>query len=386
MRRFLLASIAAVCAAAVPAVSAAQTKINIFSGVSPVFAPPFVAHVNGDFEDEGLDVDVKTFQADAQANEAFRSGGAQFLVTCDQPMITMAASGDAVIITQFSDSSNMVFVMGPKDAIGPADLEGRKIGVFRKSGSEFMLEKRMESGGLAIDDVEMVHLAPFDQVPALVNGDMYAISLWKPFDLRVKGLSEDFEIMATTGDVGYSLYCGMLASRAYLDSEPGEEMEAFMRAIKRAADFLAESPEEGIEAIAEFTKLSPSDVAHIVDGVKWEPVSDEAFRSQMRNIEQFLLGLKSSRSRATGTRRRITRRSRSSTRTFCGRLVPEARPRLARRRRIRRARRLEATPNQRVEQAVRARACRPLGHQPDRQSRGLHVHSRTQRFGQEHAC
>ncbi len=291
MKRYFVTLIIAACAAIVPLSSIAATKINIFSGVSPVFGPPFVAHVKGFFEEEGLDVNVKTFQAGAAASEAFRSGGAQFLVTCDQPMIMMAAAGDAVIVTQFSDSSKMVFVMGPKDATGPADLKGKKIGVFRKSGSEFMLERYMQSGGLTVDDVEMVHLAPFDQVPALVNGDVAAISLWKPFDRKVMGLSDDFKILATTGDVGYSLYCGMLVSRAYLESVPEGEMDAFMRAVKKGSDFLTDNTDEGIQALAEFTKLKPDDVAHTVAGVKWDLISDEAFRSQMRNIEQFLLKL-----------------------------------------------------------------------------------------------
>ncbi len=291
MTRFLLALTIAATMMVSPIWTFAATKINIYSGVSPAFSVPFVAHVNGYFADEGLDVEIKTFQAGAAAAEAFRSVGAQFLVTCDQPMIQNAAAGDSVIITQFSASSSMVWVMGPKDATGPADLKGKKIGVFRKSGSEFMLERFMESGGLSVDDVEMVHLAPFDQVPALVNGDVYAISLWKPFDVKVMGLSDDFGILATTGDVGYQLYCGMLASRNYLDSAPEGEMEAFMRAVKKGSDFLINNPEEGAEAIAKFTKLKIEDVKHTIDGMNFELVSDEAFRTQMRNIENFLLKL-----------------------------------------------------------------------------------------------
>lgn len=291
MNRFALALIAAAGMALAAVSSSAATKINIFSGVSPVFAPPFVAHVKGYFEEEGLDVTVKTFQAGAAASEAFRSGGAQFLVTCDQPMIMMAAGGDAVIVTQFSDNNHMVFVMGPKDVTGPADFKGKKIGLFRKSASEFMLDKYMQSGGLSVDDVEMVHLAPFDQVPALVKGDVFAISLWKPFDLKIHGLSDKFKILAATGDMGYSLYCGMLASRKYLESAPSDEMEAFMRAIKKGSDLLANSPKEGIDAIAEFTKLPPNEVEHTVKGQKWDLVSDEAFRTQLRNIEQFLMKL-----------------------------------------------------------------------------------------------
>ena len=74
MRRFALALVAAagVALGAVPA--SAATKINVFSGVSPVFAPPFVAFVKGYFKEEGLDVTVRTFQAGVAAAEALPLG------------------------------------------------------------------------------------------------------------------------------------------------------------------------------------------------------------------------------------------------------------------------------------------------------------------------
>ncbi len=291
MSRFTLGLIAAAGMAFAAVSSSAATKINVFSGVSPAFAPPFVAHVKGYFKEEGLDVTVRTFQAGVAAAEAFRSGGAQFLVTGDQPMIMMGAAGDAVIVTQFSDNNHMVFTMGPKTVKSPADLKGKKIGLFRKSASEFMLEKYLKSGGLTIKDVEMVHLAPFDQVPALVRGDVFAVSLWKPFDQKIMGLSDKFKILARTGDLGYSFYSGLLASRKYLESAPPGEMEAFMRAIKKGSDFLTNNPKEAYEAVAKFTKLPVKLVEHVVGGQKWGLVSDKAFRTQMRNVEQFLLKL-----------------------------------------------------------------------------------------------
>ena len=62
--------------------------------------------------------------------------------------------------------------------------------MFRKSASEFMLEQYLKSGGLTTSDIEMVHLAPFDQIPAVVKGDVDAISLWMPYDLKVMALSK----------------------------------------------------------------------------------------------------------------------------------------------------------------------------------------------------
>ena len=291
MNRIALALVAAVGVALAAVSSSAGTKINVFSGVSPVFAPPFVASVNGYFKEEGLDVTVRTFQAGAAAAEAYRSGGAQFIVMCDQPMIMMGAADDSVIITQFSDNDHLMIVIGPKDIMGPADFKGKKIGLFKKSTAQYLLGEYMKSGGLSVDDVEMVHLAPFDQIPALVKGDVYAISTWKPFDLKVFGLSKDFKILADSGDLGYSLYCGMVASRKYLETAPAGEMEAFMRAIKKGSDFLTNSPKEANEVIAKFTKLPVEEVEHSVKGQKWDLLSDEAFRQQLRNIANFIVDI-----------------------------------------------------------------------------------------------
>ena len=281
---FLAASVSAHCAWA--------EKINVVSGISPVFAPAFIADLNGYYKDEGLDVTVRTFQAGAAANEAFRSTGAQYLVTCDQPMLLQASGGDSSIVTQFSENDHMVIIVAKNDVKGPADLKGKKIGLFRKSASEYMLQQYMKSAGLSVSDVEMVHLAPFDQVAALVKGDVDALSIWKPFDLKVFGLSKDFKVVADTGDMGYALYCGMVASREYLNSGDRAEIAKFMRAIKKASDWLTNSdPETAYAAIAKYTKLAANDVKHTVEGQSWSLVSDEKFRAQLKNLEQFLADL-----------------------------------------------------------------------------------------------
>jgi len=282
--------VAALLVAATSGTQAIAANITVVSGVSPVFAPPFIADLNGYFEEEGLDVTVRTFQVGAAANEAFRSIGAQYLVTCDQPMLMQAAAGDAVIVTQFSEG-NFTMILSKKDVESPADLKGKKIGLFRKSAAEYLVSEYMKSGGFSTEDVELVHLAPFDQVAALTRGDVDAISVWKPFDQKVFGLSDDFKVLVNTGDLGYSIYCGMVANRAYLESgDP--EIEKFMRAIKKGADWLTNaSPDEAGDAIAKYTKLGKDDVIHTVEGHQWDLVSDAAFREQLKNLEEFLMTL-----------------------------------------------------------------------------------------------
>jgi ABC-type nitrate/sulfonate/bicarbonate transport system substrate-binding protein len=290
MNRFTTALLAGVGMAIAAASTAHAQQVNVASGVSPVFGAPFIADEKGFFKDAGLDVSIKTFQAGAAANEAFRSGGFQYLVTCDQPAMMMAASGEASIISMFNQTQHMVWMLGHKDVKGPADLKGKKIGVFRKSASEFMLEQYLKSGGLTTKDVEMVHLAPFDQIPAVVKGDVAALSLWKPFDLKVFGLSKDFKILADTGSMGYTLYCGMLVNRKYGAANPGE-VDKFMKAVKRATDYLVSNPKEANASIAKFVKLPVEEVEHVIGGEGWSMEVNDAMMKQLRALEKFMLDL-----------------------------------------------------------------------------------------------
>ena len=91
--------------------------------------------------------------------------------------------------------------------------------------------------------------------------------------------------------MGYGIYCGMVADRAYLESgDP--DIEKFMRAIKKGADGRTKAtPEEAGAAIAEYTKLGQEDVVHTIEGHQWDLVSDQAFRDQLANLEQFLMAL-----------------------------------------------------------------------------------------------
>src|SRR5262245_26336680 len=170
--------------------TAAQAdKIRIFAGSSPVFAPVFIADQQGFFTQEGLDVTVRPFTSGAEATEGFRAGAAEFLVASDVPLLYLLVGGDTAMVAQFSANPDMLLIVGPKDMPGPQALKGKKVGLVTKSASEYLLNNYLKRANLSLADVERVHLAPFDQVPALVRGDVFALSSWKPFDTKIVELS-----------------------------------------------------------------------------------------------------------------------------------------------------------------------------------------------------
>lgn len=269
---------------------AGAAEIHIFSGSSPVFAPVFIADLNGLFRSEGLEVSVRTFTSGAEATEGFRAGAAQFLVASDTPLLYLLPAGDVVMLAQFSQNQDMLLIVGPRSVRQPAELKGKKIGLVRKSASEYLLRNYLRRGGLSLDDVRLVHLAPFDQVPALVRGDVDALSTWKPFDLKIFGLAPDrFQVLSWNAKEEYVLYSGIVAKRAYAAANQ-ETVTKVLRALRQASDWLARNDLKAVsQALGRYLKTSPEDVAHVIKSNTWSMVDDAAFRRTMGDIEGFLL-------------------------------------------------------------------------------------------------
>jgi ABC-type nitrate/sulfonate/bicarbonate transport system substrate-binding protein len=264
-------------------------KIRIFAGSSPVFAPVFIADQKGFFKEEGLDVQVRPFSSGAEATEGFRSGSADLLVASDVPLIYLLAGGDTVVVAQFSANQDMLVIVGPKGATNPADLKGKKVGLVTKSASEYLLNNYLKRGGLTVNDVERVHLAPFDQVPAIARGDVQALSSWKPFDLKIAQVAGDKQqVLANNGQEKYVLYSGILARRDFASKNPGE-LEKLLRAIGKASKWLAEnSLAASGDALASYLKTDSKDVQHVIANNSWDMTVTPGFLSTMADIEDFL--------------------------------------------------------------------------------------------------
>src|SRR5918996_517378 len=290
-RKCVFIAIAALVAAlSLAAAEPAAAAINVFSGSSPVFAPVFIADTQGFFTQEGLEVTVRPFTSGAEATEGFRAGAAQFLAACDVPALYLLAGGDAVLLAQFSANPDMLLVVAEKGVKGPADLKGKRVGLVRKSASEYLLNNYLKRAGLTLEDVKLVHLAPFDQVPALVRGDVDALSTWKPFDQKMFSLAPDkFQVLSWNGREDYVLYSGIVAKRGYANANQ-EDVTKVLRALRKASDWLTNNDLKTLsQMLGQYLKTSPEDVAYVIKSNTWSMTDDPAFRKTLQDIESFLL-------------------------------------------------------------------------------------------------
>lgn len=269
--------------------SIAAEKVRIFAGSSPVFGPVFVADQRGHFKQEGLDATVRPFTSGAEATEGFRAGSAEFLVACDVPLLYLLVGGDVAMLAQFSANADMLLIIGPKGLTGPQELKGKKVGLVTKSASEYLLNNYLKRGGLTLADVQRVHLAPFDQVPALVRGDVYALSSWKPFDVKIAQLGGGkYEVASWNGKEGYVMFCGIVAKRDFIAKQADATLKV-VRALARAADWLTKADAKTRDdSLAKYLKTDAKDVEHVIANNRWSLAVTPEFTDTMAAIEKFL--------------------------------------------------------------------------------------------------
>lgn len=269
--------------------SSGAEPLHIFAGSSPIFAPVFVADQKGFFKAEGLDVTVRPFASGAEATEGFRFGAAEFLVAADVPLIYLLAGGDTVMLAQFSQNPDMLLMIGPTGMPDASALKGKRVGIASKSAAEYMLNNYLKRAGMSFSDIERVDLAPFDQVPALVRGDVYALSTWKPFDSKIAALSGNKYIAASyNSKENYIVFSGIVAKKDFLKHNP-DAASRLLKALVKATDYIKQSDLKTVSSgLAQYLKSNANDIEHVIENNKWEMGVTNEFISTMASIEGFL--------------------------------------------------------------------------------------------------
>lgn len=155
-------------------------------------APIFIAYEKGYFADEGLDVTLESFRTGGEMIAPLGLG--QLDVGSGEPgtaLFNAIAQGVDVKVplpmTLFQDGYDFAMIAVRKDLVDDgtiqnvADLKGRKLAINNLRGmSEYYTNEFLQSGGLTVDDVELVVLPFPEMVQALNNRAVDAAYLQHP--------------------------------------------------------------------------------------------------------------------------------------------------------------------------------------------------------------
>lgn len=247
---------------------------------SPAMAMVMVAKDKGFFEQEGIDVELKEFTAGKFALQAFLGGSLDFAVAGEVPVTLSSLQGsDFKVISQVVEkTTNEVRVVARKeegvtDASAYFKKKKRKLATSFGGGPEFFTYNFLKKHGIAANEVEIISQKPEDMPAALVNGSVDAISIFDPFafiaEKQMGGKGQTF----ADPDIYSELYV-ITASNDTVEKRR-DVVDALLRALIKAQDFIKSNPDEAKTIVIKYTKLDQS----VVNGI-WQNFSFGAALNQ----------------------------------------------------------------------------------------------------------
>jgi NitT/TauT family transport system substrate-binding protein len=247
---------------AVPDSPAAQPtkKLVLAMAVTPpnlVHIPPYLAKDLGYFKEEGLDVEIVSFEGGVGSLRAMMAGSADLALTSGDPPISARAQG-APIKMILSTSPLLEAVMTVQGSIREVkDLKGKKIGIQEPNGFADIFSRRLL--GLAkIKPVEVhfISTSTAGRVPALLTGQVDTGVMHVEQAIRAIKRNPSLRNLVNFWEVFPDAFYNVIVTQEKTLKEKPDVVEAFARAVIKANRYIYRNKKGTLDAAAELTGYS----------------------------------------------------------------------------------------------------------------------------------
>ena len=146
----------------------------------------WLGQVEGQWADAGLDLKPTAFDTGIELSQALAGGSIDVAimggVTSNFPA---QGQGKIFMINSRETATARLFAQKDSGITSVADLKGKKVITTEGTTADIFLLRALQKAGLSRTDVTVVNAKMPDAVQAFVSGQVPAVALWVPFDLRV---------------------------------------------------------------------------------------------------------------------------------------------------------------------------------------------------------
>ncbi len=265
----VFAALACLVLAGMPSAGQAQALQRINVGMQPIVnGPVYIAIKEGYFKQLGLDVNLVKFTS-GPAQFAALAGGQIDLAWGGMGafLIAKANGQDLNFISIFMDYNPLEALVVPASSPVKSikDLAGKKVGLVTGSDANYGMVKAMEANGMVKGSVDLLGMAPPQQIAALQSGDVDAVYLWEPFltPLYEKGARPLLKLSDLNPG---SAYLGWAGKRAWLDAN-SDVIIKLLKGWDMGLKKMHEDPELAIRYTLDFAGMNPAQARAIVKGL-----------------------------------------------------------------------------------------------------------------------
>ena len=234
----------------------------------------YVADDQGFFDDRGVDVELSSFNADADVNAALAAGRLDMANVGAQAALQFIEQGVDVSIVLLLDSATEADAILAGEGIGDvADLAGKKVAFERGATSEILLAEALDEAGMSFDDIEVVESSADQVAPILLAGRVDAGVTYEPYISEALGAGQGVGTVATAGEYPGLITDVLVVRNDVLEQRPDEVTEV-LAAWDDAVAFYGEHTDEARAVIAAGVGSDVADLETAFDGVHFYTLAE----------------------------------------------------------------------------------------------------------------
>jgi NitT/TauT family transport system substrate-binding protein len=224
-----------------------------------------IAEVKGFFAEEGIEVEQTSFQTVTDVNTAFISGQVDMAWLVASDLVILSESKPGLKFIYASDYSGEVDAIVGRNIAKPADLAGKKLAHEDVPYETVFVASFLESAGLSTEDVTIVSLTAADGSTALVAGDVDAVATYEPFVGNALKEGDEYQVLFTAA--GTNVIVNGLAATDSLLSDRRDDVLAYLRALEKANQLIANDPAGTNQLMAKWIGVTEAEATDLLTKV-----------------------------------------------------------------------------------------------------------------------
>jgi len=260
-----------------------KRPIKISINVWPGYAHAFIAQKKGFFKNNNVDVELVLKEDISEAKELFERGEVDGLFNVFTDIIMINSQGiwtKVVYIADYSDTGDVI--IGGPQFNSLADLKGKRVSFEGiNSFSHMFVLRALDEVGIREYDVQFENIHAMDVLSALEERRIDAGHTWEP--ITTQALERGYKILAKAGDIP-GIIIDVLAFREKVIRERPDEIQAIVKSVLEARDFIYSNRKEALEIMSESEGIPMKELEEGVRGVHFPDLEETT--QAMKKSEQ----------------------------------------------------------------------------------------------------
>jgi len=251
-----------------------DNTINCMMPVWPGFAPVYLAHQLGYFQQEGIRVTEKFDDDRTDALAAFTSGTINcYLRTVGEYQgrpFTPEAVGTIIGTIDMSLGGDGVAAAG--DIRTPADLKGKVVAAEPNVPGRLILQAALKRYRLTLRDLTVKEISTADALAVFTDPHISAVVAYEP-ELSAavqKSGRAGAHILVSSRDYPGIILDTVIARNADLAANP-DKYRKLLRGIYRAIDYINQHHESAVAIMARHFNLTPAEFEAVLKNLQYTP-------------------------------------------------------------------------------------------------------------------